>query len=276
MTTTLRPTGAETQAADGGRSRTYAVCVNGRPVGGVRLATAPPPLATGFVRELTVDPAERRRGRATVAVLAAEEILRGQGCRRVRTELPADAEPARRLAASLGYHESNRHLAKELTAPPPALPPGSVDRRMSEEDFAAWQSAEKARYARTWAREGLDAAEAAAKADHDHAAYLPDGPRTPGSVLRVLAHDGVDVGTLWLAPDGPTGAGAYLYTVRVEPGHRGKGHGRTLLRVAERECLAAGVPVLTLNVFTANTTALGLYTSLGYRATHHHYAKQLL
>ena len=45
---------------------------------------------------------------------------------------------------------------------------------------------------------------------------------------------------------------------------------------AERECLAAGVTGLGLNVFAGNTPALRLYGALGYRTTVHHLAKALL
>ncbi|MEU1128792.1 GNAT family N-acetyltransferase, partial [Streptomyces sp. NPDC005900] len=39
MTTTLRPSGPLQRSAEGGRARTYDVCVNSRPVGSVALAT---------------------------------------------------------------------------------------------------------------------------------------------------------------------------------------------------------------------------------------------
>lgn len=51
MTTHLRPAGAERREPGGGRTRAFDVCVNGRPVGEVELATDPrlgP--ATGRVR----------------------------------------------------------------------------------------------------------------------------------------------------------------------------------------------------------------------------------
>ncbi|MBW1596717.1 GNAT family N-acetyltransferase [Streptomyces sp. JJ38] len=274
MTTTLRPTGAEERSADGGRSRTYAVCVNGRPVGRLRLAAEAVPRALGHLRDLTVEPAERRRGRATVAALAAEEILRGWGCRRVHCEIPAAAEAARRLAVALGYREGHRYLAKEPEASPPP-PPGSAARPMSDADFLRWRPVERSDHARTWQEEGLSAAEAAERAERDYTALLPEGPATAGAVLRVLAHDGEDVGWLWLGLNRPGTRGGYLYTVRVAPEHRGRGHGRTLLHLAEDACLAAGAPLLTLNVRTANTVARGLYASCGFRPTRLHFGKEL-
>ncbi|MFD7905304.1 GNAT family N-acetyltransferase, partial [Kitasatospora sp. NPDC059747] len=52
-------------------------------------------------------------------------------------------------------------------------------------------------------------------------------------------------------------------------------HGRTLMLLAERECLAAGVRTLGLNVFTVNEVAIRLYASLGYRVTNRLYGKPL-
>ncbi|MGD9484229.1 GNAT family N-acetyltransferase [Streptomyces sp. TRM70308] len=274
MTTTLRPTGPEERGPDAARVRSYAIHVNGRTVGGLRLATVPGDLPAGRVEDLRVDPAERGRGRATVAALAAEEILRDWGCRHLLAEIPPGASAAHRLAGALGYTERNRHLVKELAAPP-ALPPGSVARPLAAASFDAWLATARAEYVEVWSRQGLTPAEAAAKSDADHAAALPDGPATARTALRVLAHRGTDVGTLWLhlgAADAPRG---YVYAVRVDPGHRGHGHGRSLMLLAERECLAAGARALRLNVFTDNAPALGLYASLGYTAAAHHYVKPL-
>ncbi len=63
--------------------------------------------------------------------------------------------------------------------------------------------------------------------------------------------------------------------VEVSPAHRGRGHGRTLMLLAERECLAAGVRNLGLNVFADNAVAVRLYGSLGYRVTERLYGKAL-
>lgn len=64
-------------------------------------------------------------------------------------------------------------------------------------------------------------------------------------------------------------------TVEVAPDRRGRGHGRTLMLLAERECLAAGVRDLGLNVFSGNEVAVGLYTSLGYAVTNRVFGKPL-
>ncbi|GAA0464713.1 GNAT family N-acetyltransferase [Streptomyces sp. NPDC046215] len=281
MTTTLRPTAPEQRTAGGGRSRTYEVCVNSRPVGRIELATDARfgPRAGRIVR-LDIAEADRHRGRGTVAALAAEEVLRGWRCERVEIAAPADAHAALALATALGYTERNRNMAKTLTAAP-RLPEGSEARPMTEAEFADWEERAKAGYADDWARRGVPAEQARAKADADHRAALPAGRATPGALLSVLTHHGTPVGTLWAAlrdpRDGSPGEpGAFVHDVEVGPAHRGRGHGRSLMLLAEIQALAAGRRALGLNVFAGNTPALRLYESLGYRPRTFHLYKTLL
>jgi GNAT superfamily N-acetyltransferase len=279
MTTTLRPIGSESRGPDGQRSRSYAVCVNSRPVGAVDLGTdeafAP---GTGRIRQLRIDEPDRRRGRGTVAALAAEEVLRGWGCSRIEVSIPASAPEALRMARALAYTERNRNMAKPVPAGPPALPEGTADRTMTEAEYPAWLEAGKQGYAQSWIDRGLSGPQARARSEAAHRALLPDGLATAGLVLRVLTHGGADVGTLWLAlerelSDGP---GGYVYDVQVAAEHWGHGHGRSLMLLAERACRAGGMPRIGLNVFAGNTPALRLYASLGYRATRFHLYKPLM
>ncbi|MER5256381.1 MULTISPECIES: GNAT family N-acetyltransferase [unclassified Streptomyces] len=274
MTTTLRPTGPLQQSADGAKSRTYEVCVNSRPVGGIELATHPvfgPGVAE--MRDLSIKETDRRRGRATVAVLAAEEVARGWGCKRIEVAVPAEAAAAHRLAVSLGYQERNRQMAKPLTAEPPALPAGVEGREMTEDEYEVWLAREKEDYAQTWIERGVPEAEARAKSDADHADHLPQGLATPGTSLCVLTHEGTKVGTLWLAlRDGD----AFVFDVEVDEEYRGRGHGRSLMLLAETQARAVGLRRIGLNVFAGNTPALRLYESLGYESVMYYVYKQLL
>lgn len=63
--------------------------------------------------------------------------------------------------------------------------------------------------------------------------------------------------------------------MEVAEEYRGRGHGRALMQQAEHITLAAGARSLGLHVFAANTPALRLYESLGYRATQYNLAKNL-
>ncbi|MEW2166314.1 GNAT family N-acetyltransferase [Streptomyces sp. NPDC007084] len=274
MTTTLRPTEPLQLAENGTRSRRYQVCVNSRPVGAVRLATSPglgPAFAT--IRDLRIDEPDRGRGRGTVAALAAEEVARGWGCRQVEAVVPGDAPRALGLTRALGYVLRNRAMEKPLGAGVPALPPGSVGRPMTRAEYETWAAANRLEYAGDWIRRGVPEADALAKADRDFALALPQGPDTAGAHLSVLEHDGVPVGELWL---GRRDDHAFVYDVAVRPEHRGRGHGRTLMLLAETQAVAAGFRSLALNVFAGNSPAERLYESLGYGTTEYFLYKDLL
>ncbi|GGW50338.1 N-acetyltransferase [Streptomyces lucensis JCM 4490] len=274
MTTTLRPAEPLQRHADGTRSRRYQVCVNSRPVGEIHLGTSAS-LGDSVARilDLRIAEPDRRRGRATVAALAAEEVARGWGCTRIGAAVPAGAEGALRLTRTLGYTLTNCGMRKHLGGTPPALPPGSRPRPMSPAEFDDWRTREAARYARTWIERGLPEDAARAKAHQDHARLLPDGRATGGMVLTVLEHEGNPVGTLWLAlRDGE----AFVYDVETATDHRGRGHGRSLMLLAERQALEAGRPLLGLNVFAGNTPAERLYASLGYETDSFSFLKTLL
>ncbi|MGW1297296.1 GNAT family N-acetyltransferase [Streptomyces sp. NPDC002533] len=278
MTTTLRPSGPLQQGADGARARHYDVCDNGRPVGSVAISTddAFGPTA-GVLRSLTVEESRRRRGRGIIASLAAEEVLRGWGCTRVRVEVPAENEPARRLAAALGYTERSRNMVKDLGPDTVPLPAGLTSRDMSGEEFAAWRRDAVLTYAQNWIDRGMEPGQARRKSETDHAAHLPDGLATEGVRFRVLVRDGEVVGHVWVALRElePGGTGGFVFDVEVREEHRGRGHGRALMLLAEDVTRAWRADRLGLHVFASNTPALRLYESLGYTTTRYNLAKAL-
>lgn len=274
MTTTLRPSGPLHETSEGARSRDYDVCVNSRPVGRLRLATQAvfgPRVAQ--ILDLRIEGPDRRRGRATVAALAAEEVARGWGCVQLTVLVPVTAPGALALATALGYAERSRRMSKPLTRTPPPLPEGVRARAMTDEEFAAWSEHSRESYARDWTERGMPEAEARAKAAADHGGLLPEGIATPGARLSVLVHEDAAVGTLWVAE---RGADAFVYDVEVGAEHRGRGHGRALMLLAERQGAEAGKDRVGLNVFAGNTPALRLYESLGYETTEYSLYKQLL
>lgn len=126
MTTTLRPTEPLQREADGTRSRRYQVCVNSRPVGVIHLGTSPDfGDSVARILDLRIDEPDRRRGRGTVAALAAEEVVRGWSCTRIEASVPAEAEAALKVATALGYVVRHRHMEKPLGDTPPELPAGA-------------------------------------------------------------------------------------------------------------------------------------------------------
>jgi ribosomal protein S18 acetylase RimI-like enzyme len=274
MTTTLRPTEPLQRAADGALSRHYRVCVNSRPVGAVRVSTDPvfgPAFA--HIEDLYIEEPDRGRGRGTVAALAAEEVARGWGCGQIGIRVPADATAALRLATALGYVHRNRGMEKQLGAVAPELPEGSRARPMTEAEYGPWAERGTAEYARDWIDRGVPEASAWAKARQDSALSLPRGLATENTRISVLEHEGLAVGFLWLAfREGK----AFVFDVETYEEHRGRGHGRSLMLLAEAQTIAAGGRVLGLNVFAGNTPAERLYESLGYVTVGYSMYKKLL
>ncbi|WP_330350322.1 GNAT family N-acetyltransferase [Streptomyces sp. NBC_00582] len=278
MTTTLRPTEPLQRAADGALSRHFRVCVNSRPVGAVRVSTDPAfGLAVAHIDDLHVEEPDRGRGRGTVAALAAEEVARGWGCRQVEIRVPGDSAAALRFATALGYVHRNRGMEKQLGAVAPELPRGSRARPMTEAEYGPWAERGIEEYAQDWIDRGVPAEPARAKAHGDYARSLPQGPATENTRISVLEHEGTPVGDLWLAfPGTLPGDKAFVYNVEVYEERRGRGHGRSLMLLAEAQTLAAGRRVLGLNVFAGNTPAERLYESLGYVTVGYSMYKNLL
>ncbi|MFB6553279.1 GNAT family N-acetyltransferase [Streptomyces sp. NPDC056405] len=274
MTTTLRPTEPLQRAADGTRSRHYQVCVNSRPVGAIHLGTSKAfGDSVAVIHKLRIDEPDRRRGRGTVAALAAEEIARGWGCGQIEASVAPDAVAGLRLAQALGYVLRTRGMTKPLGDTPPALPADSRARPMTPDEFGAWHAYESEQYARTWIERGMPEAEAREKARRDHETLLPQGLDTENMLFSVVEHEGTRVGVLWLALyEGR----AYVFDVEADAAHRGRGHGRTLMLLAEAQAIAAGRALIGLNVFAGNTAAERLYESLGYGTTRYSFYKPLL
>ncbi|SHI35694.1 GNAT family N-acetyltransferase [Streptomyces sp. 3214.6] len=274
MTTTLRPTEPLQRDADGALSRHYRVCVNSRPVGAVHLLTSQAfgPGVAG-IEDLRIEEPDRGRGRGTVAALAAEEVARGWGCKRIDVRVPADAQAALRLATALGYVHRNRGMEKPLGATAPGLPEGSRARPMTESEYGAWFERGLAEYARVWQERGVPEDEAWAKSRRDHELLLPQGLATENMLFSVLEHEGTRVGTLWVSLVGDR---AFVFNVEADAAFRGRGHGRSLMMLAEAQAIAAGKRLLGLNVFADNTPAERLYESLGYVPVSYSMYKNLL
>jgi ribosomal protein S18 acetylase RimI-like enzyme len=79
------------------------------------------------------------------------------------------------------------------------------------------------------------------------------------------------VGEIWCRADK-----AFVFDVEADAAHRGRGHGRTLMLLAESQAIAAGRRALELNVHAGNTPAERLYESLGYETTLYALYKPLL
>lgn len=58
---------------------------------------------------------------------------------------------------------------------------------------------------------------------------------------------------------------AHLMNIAIDPGYRGGGLGKKLLRHVMRTCVTAGAEWMYLEVRPSNTEALGLYESHGFK-----------
>ncbi|WP_406448394.1 GNAT family N-acetyltransferase [Streptomyces sp. NBC_00876] len=278
MTTTLRPSGPIESGADGAQSRAYDVCDNGRPVGSLVIGTeAGAAGRTGLLRSLRIDEPVRRRGRGTIAALAAEEVLRGWGCTQVCAEVTAGNTAGQRLTAALGYTERSRNMVKTLPSGPVPLADGLTARPMTPEEFARWEAGAISAYAQSLVARGAPQETALAAARASHARHLPHGHATEGARLQYLVLEGETVGYLWVAPFEmhPGLLVGYVFDVEVDERFRGRGYGRALMLQAERIALEAGDERIGLHVVTANTPAVRLYESLGYAPTQYNLAKPL-
>jgi ribosomal protein S18 acetylase RimI-like enzyme len=99
---------------------------------------------------------------------------------------------------------------------------------------------------------------------------LPDRESTEKMlVLTALDAGGVSIGYLWIGLQrrGGSPGEAWIYDIELYEEFRGKGYGRALLAVAEKEVKNLGAKKLGLNVFGNNSVARHLYDSAGFTTT---------
>ena len=170
-------------------------------------------------------------------------------------------------AARAALADGTRLLGERMTKPLPAdpqVPDGITWRPLTADELGRWTERQVGLYAQDGLLNfGGDLELALADARGDFARLLPDGLATPDTSLVVLAADGERVGHLWVRHHRSPGL-SYVFDVEVDEAHRGRGHGRAAMLVAERLARDAGDEALGLHVFGFNTVARSLYRSLGY------------
>ncbi|WP_343448846.1 GNAT family N-acetyltransferase [Micromonospora oryzae] len=123
---------------------------------------------------------------------------------------------------------------------------------------------------------GLSPEAARAEALAQIGRLLPDGVASPGVLLRVALVGGEEVGWIWTTlPGADLPTMAWIHNIEVHPAHRGQGHARRMIQLAEAELARLGVDRLGLNVFGHNTVAIRLYDSLGFQVTAQQMVKPL-
>ena len=139
-------------------------------------------------------------------------------------------------------------------------------RRMRDEEFADWLPRMRDDYARSMIEEGgVSPEQAMEMAAAQTEQLFPAEQPSPEQLVFVVEAEGEAVGELWLANrDDVLQRCLFVYQVHIAEEHRGRGHGKAAMLLAEEEARRRGIPRLALNVFGGNTVARHLYTSLGY------------
>lgn len=234
--------------------RSFVLRVDGEAVATGRLGGDVPVLA---LEDLWVRPDRLTTTRELIrahAVAAGATVL--------SLEVPRDDAVLTDLAA--GTRLLGERMDKPVS-PEPQVPAGFGWRAMTEAELGPWRE----RSVEAYAEDGLagfggDRELALADARRDFARLLPDGLATPDTSLVVLETGGDQVGHLWVRHHRAPRT-SYVFDVEVDEAHRGRGHGRAAMLVAERLARQAGDDVLGLHVFGWNLVARRLYRSLGYR-----------
>lgn len=137
---------------------------------------------------------------------------------------------------------------------------------MTGDEFVAYRETLAVGYAQAHVDEGdWPAASAIQMAEAEIVALLPDGTESAGQYLYTAWDGDTRVGAIWFADQAPA---AYVYDVRVNTDHRGKGYGSAIMIAVEAEATARGLSAMRLHVFGHNTTARSLYRKIGYAETH--------
>jgi ribosomal protein S18 acetylase RimI-like enzyme len=130
-----------------------------------------------------------------------------------------------------------------LTTVPPAL------------SIAAIEDADIAAVIALWQRCGLT------RAWNDPAADIALARKGTNATVLLGRDDGALVASVLVGHDGHRG---WVYYVAVDPDHRSKGHGRTIMTAAEDWLRARGIEKLQLMVRGDNAQVHAFYQSLGY------------
>lgn len=150
-------------------------------------------------------------------------------------------------------------------------------RPLAPHDLPGWLDRSAAEYAADLVTLGATPEDARRRAreslDRDFPGGLPSGEH---AVFDLVDGAGGRVGYLWVGPDSSEDPGAWwVWDVVVDTEHRGQGYGRQAMLLGEDYARAQGATSLGLSVFGFNTSARGLYESLGYETTSVKMAKSL-
>ena len=95
---------------------------------------------------------------------------------------------------------------------------------------------------------------------------LPNGLETASTWLMMIeAGEGDRVGAIWIGAHPANQSWAFVWDIKIDEPHRGRGFGRAAMLAAEQLAVDNGRSEIGLNVFGFNERARHLYATLGYR-----------
>jgi ribosomal protein S18 acetylase RimI-like enzyme len=96
---------------------------------------------------------------------------------------------------------------------------------------------------------------------NDPAADIALARRGAHSTILIGRDGGAIIATAMVGHDGHRG---WVYYVATDPEHRGKGHGRAIMKASEEWLRQAGIAKMQLMVRSDNTKVQAFYESIGY------------
>lgn len=106
---------------------------------------------------------------------------------------------------------------------------------------------------------------------------ITNGVNTPDNYfyyLKTTANE--NAGYIWFGVRGPAyNKRIFICDIYLYEKYRGQGHGKFMLTWLDEKAKALGYSEIALHAFTYNTTAIGLYETMGYQLTNVHLAKKL-
>ncbi|MFC7580698.1 GNAT family N-acetyltransferase [Schaalia naturae] len=153
--------------------------------------------------------------------------------------------------------------------------PDIVFRPLGAAEFPHWRG----RCLAGLAEELIAAGEASAPSAPEHARrilhdLMPRKLDTPGHRVLVAQEGSRQVGAIWLAVRGDPPR-VHVLDLHVEEDLRSRGYGRAIMELTEQWARDHGAAAISLDVFSTNTVARGLYLSMGYTTTNERMTKPL-
>ena len=153
-------------------------------------------------------------------------------------------------------------------------------RNMTSDEFSTYMKSSVEKYAEEKQKgEGLTSEDAIKMARDSYQRLLPQGLETPGQFLYTVfeINSNSQVGILWMAKK-MNGVKPYtfIYDIELDAENRGKGLGKELMQLVEKETLHLGCASIGLHVYGHNTAAVALYEKSGFETTSRMMKKDLV